>query len=645
MCGIIGTININRKPVVSVILERMTDALAHRGPDARGIFIDRFIGLGHRRLAILDLSKLANQPMVSNDSRFTITYNGEIYNFKEIRKELENLGYRFKSKADSEVVLYAYAQWKEGCVNHFNGMFAFAIWDKETNELFIARDRYGIKPLYFWQSGNLLIFASEIKAFFEHPEFKKELDLEVLLEYFTFQNTFTYRTLFKGVKLLAPGNFIKINLTSSFKLEQRQYWDFKFEEEKNIRSESEYTEEFDRLFKQAVKRQLTSDVEIGSYLSGGIDSGSITAIASQNFKDLKTFCIGFDLSSASGLELSFDEREKAEHISYLYQTEHYEMVLKSGDMKRCVPDLVWALEDLRLGQCYPNFYASKLASRFVKVCLSGCGGDELFAGYPWRYYKALRSKDFDDYIDGYYKYWQRLVPNKTLQGLFAPIWQDVNGVWTRDIFKNVFNQYKLIPDSPEDYINHSLYFETKTFLHGLLVLSDKLSMAYGLEERVPFLDNDLVDFALKVPIRFKLRDVDSILNIDEDEFAKKEKYANSTNDGKILVRKALSKYIGEAFSNQSKRGFSGPDASWFKGESIKYIKEEILNKNAAIYNFFDYHVVASLINDHLEGIKNHRLFIWSLISFEAWLKIFLFKDSVHNVSRGNNFNENILLKK
>ncbi|MEW5758342.1 MAG: asparagine synthase (glutamine-hydrolyzing) [Candidatus Omnitrophota bacterium] len=623
MCGIVGIINKNGQQVYNSILQTMTSALRHRGPDGEGLYIDENVGLGHRRLAIIDLTVKGRQPMATEDKRFVITYNGEVYNFREIRKELEKLGYYFKSNTDSEVVLYAYAQWKEDCVKRFNGMFAFAVWDKIERKLFFARDRYGIKPLYYWQNEKVLLFASEIKAFFEHPEFKRELDHEVLLEYFTFQNTFTYKTLFKGVKILPPGNFLKINIRECIQAEQKQYWDFHFEEEKNIKSENEYLEEVDRLFNQAVKRQLVSDVEVGSYLSGGIDSGSIVAIASQHLKDFKTFCIGFDLSSASGLELSFDEREKAEHISYLYQTEHYEMVLKSGDMKRCIPNLVWALEDLRLGQCYPNFYAAKLASRFVKVCLSGCGGDELFAGYPWRYYKALRAKSFDEYTQGYYKYWQRLVPNKTLQGLFAPIWQDVNGVWTEDIFKNVFNSHKLVPQKPEDYINHSLYFEAKTFLHGLLILSDKLSMAQGLEERVPFLDNNLVDFGLKVPVKLKLKNINSILDIDEDEFVKKEKYFEKMNDGKVILRKSLRKYSGDSITNQYKQGFSGPDASWFKGESVEYVKELLMDKKANIYNFFDYKTTNNLINDHLQGKQNRRLFIWSLLNFEWWCKIFL----------------------
>jgi asparagine synthase (glutamine-hydrolysing) len=601
----------------------MMATLSHRGPDGDGFYKDSFVGFGHRRLSVIDLSPAAAQPMLTRDKRFVITYNGEVYNFNDLKNKLKKQGVKFSSNSDTEVVLNSLSLWGKKAIDLYNGMFAFALWDKQEEILTLARDRYGIKPLYYWQNGSVFLFASEIKAFLKHPEFRAALDPHRLLEYFTFQNIFTDNTLFAGVKIIPPGTYATLDLKAGHKMDFKRYWDFHFEEENNIRTEKEYCLELDRLFKQAVKRQLVSDVEIGSYLSGGIDSGSITAISSGFFKELKTFCIGFDLSSASGMELSFDERQKAEHISYLYQTEHYEMVLKSGDMKRCLPNLVWSLEDLRLGQSYPNFYASKLASRFVKVCLSGAGGDELFAGYPWRYYRSLKSKNFQEYIDGYYKYWQRLAPNTTLKELFSPLEDEVKGVWTRDIFESVYGNHKLVPKTQEDYINHSLYFEAKTFLHGLLIVEDKLSMANGLEVRVPFLDNDLVDFALKIPVKMKLRNIDEILRIDEDELAKREKYFQKIHDGKIILRKAFEKYVGKKVVHQQKQGFSGPDASWFKGESIDYVKKLLLDRNANIYDFMDYKTAKSLIYEHIEGKHNHRLFIWSLLCFENWLELFL----------------------
>ena len=367
-----------------------------------------------------------------------------------------------------------------------------------------------------------------------------------------------------------------------------------------------------------------SDVEIGSYLSGGMDTGSITSIAASQLPYIKTFTCGFDLHSASGLELAFDEREKAELMSYLFRTEHYEMVLKAGDMERILPKLAWHLEEPRVGQSYPNFYAAQLASKFVKVILSGTGGDELFGGYPWRYYRAVVNDNFEQYIDKYYVYWQRLIPNKTIKEVFTPIWNEVKHVWTRDIFRNVFKKHASSFERPEDYINHSLYFEAKTFLHGLLVVEDKLSMAHSLETRVPFLDNDLVDFAMQVPVGLKLRSLTDVIRLNENEPGwKTKKYFEKTRDGKLILRKTMERYIPKEITQGEKQGFSAPDASWFKGGSINYIRALFFNGKASIYDFLDKTSVQSLINEHLEGKQNRRLFIWSLLNFEWWLRRFI----------------------
>ena len=625
MCGIAGIFNYNGEPVSPVLLRRMTDSIAHRGPDGEGFFIDSFVGLGQRRLAIIDLSPAGHQPMRTEDGRFVIIYNGEVYNYQEIRIELESLGHCFRSKTDTEVVLHSFAQWGEDCLNRFNGMFAFAIWDKGKNELFIARDRYGIKPLYYTFSDNSFIFASEQKAILKHPSLKKEVDLETLMEYFTFQNIFTEKTLLKNIKLLPAGCYSKVQLgVPSDSLVVVRYWDYDFIEPENPVTEKEYVEELDRLFCQAVNRQLVSDVDVGAYLSGGMDSGSITAIAATQLPYIKTFTCGFDLNSASGLELSFDERAKAELMSYLFKTEHYEMVLKAGDMERIMDKLVWHLEEPRVGQSYPNYYAAQLASKFVKVVLSGAGGDELFGGYPWRYYRAVVNDNFDEYIDKYYLFWQRLIPNKEIKELFKPVWNDVKNVWTRDIFKDVFKKPLSKVTTPEEYINHSMYFEAKTFMHGLLVVEDKISMAHSLETRVPFLDNDLVDFAMKLPVKLKLQNLKEVIRLNENEHGDKStKYFQKTKDGKLLLRKMMGRYIPNYVTDAEKQGFSAPDATWFRGESIDYVKTTLCKENASIYNYFDKAVVSRLLNDHFEGKQNRRLFIWSLLNFEVWCKEYL----------------------
>ncbi|MBE9207143.1 asparagine synthase (glutamine-hydrolyzing) [Nostoc sp. LEGE 06077] len=623
MCGITGILNLDGDPVSPVILKKMTDAIAHRGPDGEGQYIDNGLGLGHRRLAIIDLSPAGHQPMSTVDGQLIMTYNGEIYNFNELRIELESLGYQFRSRTDSEVLLYAYAEWREKCLERFNGMFAFAIWDKRRRELFLARDRYGIKPLYYTNTGTKFIFGSEVKAIMAHPDYPRSIDFEGLLEYLTFQNFLTDKTLFKDIKLLPAGTYMCLSLDTQ-KSVQQQYWDYHFVEPDNPLDDREYLEELDRLFRQAVSRQLMSDVELGAYLSGGIDSGSITAIAAQQLPYIKSFTCGFDLNSASGVEVSYDEREAAEYMSYLFKTEHYEMVLKAGDMERVMPRLAWHLEEPRVGQSYPNFYVAQLASKFVKVVLAGTGGDELFAGYPWRYYRAVVNNDFEHYVDKYYSFWQRLLSPEEIKNVFQPIWSKVEHISTKDIFSSVFKQHSVELTRPEDYVNHSLYFEAKTFLHGLLVVEDKLSMAHSLETRVPFLDNDLVDFAMKIPTRLKLGNLTEVIRLNENEPGNKtDKYFQKNKDGKLLLREVMSNYIPKVLTERVKQGFSAPDASWFKGESIDYVRRTIENNHAKIYNFLDQSAVSQLVDEHLQGKANRRLLIWSLLNLEKWCSLFL----------------------
>ena len=623
MCGIAGVFERSGAPVSRDVLEAMEEAIAHRGPDGRGHHLGDGIGLVNRRLAIIDLSPAGAQPMSNERGDLVITYNGEVYNFVELRAELEGRGHRFRSHTDTEVVLHAYQEWGPAAVERFNGMFGLAIWNARERTLFIARDRFGVKPVYYAQIGSTFLFGSEIKAMFEHPAFEVRVSLPHVLEYFTFQNIFTDGTLFEGVKLLPAGHHLTLAAGATDVRPQR-YWDYNFREEPTTASDTEFGEELDRLFRQAVQRQLVSDVPVGAHLSGGMDSGSITAVAAQSLPYIATFTVGFDMTSRMGIELGVDERPKAEAMSYLFKTEHYEAVLKAGDMERCLPDLVWHLEDLRVGQSYPNFYVSRLASKFVKVVLAGSGGDELFAGYPWRYYRAVVNEDFDHYIEKYYRFWHRLLPNRNMPELFTPdIWKEIGQLRTIDIFRESFPDIGP-PQTPEDYVNHSLYLEAKTFLHGLLVVEDKLSMAHSLESRVPFLDNDLVDFAQTLPLRLKLRDLEHVVKLDENEPGPKtERYFQATRDGKLLLRRIMQKHVPASITDQVKQGFSGPDSSWFRGDSLNYIRDMLFDPQASIYQYFQPATVQGLISDHLEGRANRRLLLWSLISFEQWCRTFL----------------------
>ena len=619
MCGIAGIFNIDSAPISSTVLKRMTDAIAHRGPDGEGQWSEGPVGLGHRRLAILDLSPAGHQPMMSASQRYVLSYNGEVYNFKELRIELEAKGYQFHSNTDTEVVLNSWDCWGADALSRFNGMFALAIWDRQQKSLTLARDRYGIKPVYYSHNGGSFLFGSEVKAMLPHPQFNARMDTRGLREYFTFQNFMNSTTLFAGVELLPAGSHLTISREQS-NAQPVEYWDYDFREPVQELSREEYIEELDRLMIQAVNRQLVSDVGVSAYLSGGMDSGVLTSLASKQLAYMNTFTVGFDMNSASGVELAFDERANAERMSHAFKTEHYEMVLKAGDMERCMSDLVWHLEEPRVGQSYPNYYAAKLASKFGKVVLAGTGGDELFGGYPWRYYRAVVNDDFEHYIDKYYDFWQRLVDNSTQKKLFEPIWGDVKDVWTRDIMAGVFKHHARHLTRPEDYVNHSLYFEAKTFLQGLFVVEDKLSMAHSLESRVPFMDNDLVDFAMKLPVKYKLGNLQKVVSVNENELSK---YYQRTNDGKLLLREAMTRHLPKEVISREKQGFSAPDASWFKGESIDYVKDRLLNRNAKIYDYLDYKCTEAMLKEHFDGKTNRRLLIWSLLNVEEWCGQFL----------------------
>jgi asparagine synthase (glutamine-hydrolysing) len=622
MCGIVGICNRRGDAVSPNLLKRMTDIISHRGPDSEGHYTDGPIGLGHRRLAIIDLSPHGHQPMANETGDVIIVFNGEIYNFQKLRVELEARGHQFHSQTDTEVIIHAYEEWGDDCVQRFNGMFAFAIWDKPNQRLFLARDRYGIKPLYWYFAGETLMFASEIKAILENPKVNREICYPALNEYFSFQNIFSDLTLFEGIRLLPPGSTMAFEMRSTQNPRIRGYWDYPFPREPWELKESECIDHVHHLFQQAVTRQLVSDVPIGSYLSGGMDSGSITCIAANHVERLTTFTGGFDLSSASGLEIGFDERQAAEVMANRFKTEHYEVVMHAGDMEWVLPKLIWHLEDLRVGQCYPNYYVSRLAGKFVKVVLSGAGGDELFGGYPWRYYRGFNSGNSQEYFRRYYDFWQRLVPDEDKCKLFN---HDTRRKMTEhstfDVFRDVFKNYYGSFNNNEDYVNASLYFELKTFMHGLLVVEDKISMAHSLETRVPFLDDDLVEFAVRIPPKYKLKNLErAAIPMDENKQAKRQIYEFETSDGKAVLRKAMNRFIPVEITDRAKRGFSAPDASWFRGESIDYINQFLRDPKARIYDYLSPEYVSHVLDQHCSGTANRRLLIWSFLSLEWWLR-------------------------
>ena len=686
MCGIAGAVSLNHELLQVERLKPMVDVIAHRGPDDAGYLVyqtgtDHPLGqdftdsqfqevcpllpvidspsgrrilhsekwnlfFGHRRLSIIDLSPRGHQPMCDPSHRIWLIYNGEIYNFSEIRQELKSLGYHFSSASDTEVIIHAYHQWGTDCIHRFNGMFAFALYDSLNQKVWLARDRFGIKPLYYTLTNEgTFLFGSEIKSILEYLSERPDVDLAALNEYFSFQNIFSDRTLFSRIKLLPPGHCLELDLSNAGnndcgslqntnligqKISKTKYWDFNFGQETNV-PENELEDQLYDLLTQAVKRQCVSDVPVGSYLSGGMDSGTVTAITASVFGRISTFTVGFDLAEAAAHELSFDERELAGYMANLFQTEHHERVLHSGDMEAVMESLIWHLEDLRVGQCYPNYHAAQLASKSVKVVMSGTGGDELFGGYPWRYAAAI-GNNVESYTDNYYRYWQRLVYNREKSLLFNQevtnqlCSMDIDGAipfknHTLTAFRNVYPK-DIRCNSREEQVNHSLYFECKTFLHGLLVVEDKISMAHSLETRVPLLDNDLVDLACQTPVRHKIANLYHWKAFDANSPRTGKVNLERTDAGKDILRKTMRRIIPQSITQAKKQGFSAPDESWFRGSSEKYVRDLLLDDKARINEYLNPEYVRQVIETHNSGVENKRLMIWSLLSFEWWLKQF-----------------------
>jgi asparagine synthase (glutamine-hydrolyzing) len=631
MCGIGGILNINGAPVADKHLQAMASAIAYRGPDGDGLYTNVNVGLLHRRLAIIDLTDKGKQPMTSANGRWTVVFNGCIYNYKELKKELEQKGNRFTSQTDTEVIVEGLAAYGPAFIERLNGMFAIAAWHADESSLYLSRDRFGVKPLYYWCNGKTIVFASEIKAIRQHPDFVMDVDYGALNQYFTFQNVFTHDTLFKGVHMLPPASTAKVNVHTT-QIKPVVWWDYDFTNVDEHISFEDAVNLTKSGFETAVERQMVSDVPVGSYLSGGMDSGSITAIASKHIPRISTFTAGFDMTEVTGVEANYDERRDAQLMSNYFNTQHYEQVINAGDLRWSLPRLVWHLEDLKAGMSYPHYYISRLASKFVKVCLQGTGGDELYGGYPWRYYRVFRSLNQQEFFNNYYSFWQRLVNDEDKKQLFtAHTYHAINVDQPRKIFESVFTfNNNLRYDTPEQQIANSLYFEIKTFLPALLTIGDRLSMAHGLEERFPFLDNDLVALGQKIPVRHKLANLGDMMRIDENEFGNKFSKYMEYNDGKTVLRSAMKDYLPPAVLSRKKQGFSAPDASWYRGENAAYVKELLLDRTPACAAFINTRYLEKIIHEHIDKHINHRLLLWSFLCFEWWCRIFINNESIDN---------------
>lgn len=598
MCGIAGIVDLSGAPARADDLRRMCDLLAHRGPDGSGEWVSGSVALGQRRLSIVDLSERARNPMPNEDQTVWATVNGEIYNHQELRSDLGQRGHVFRSDCDTEVILHLFEELGSECVSRLNGMFAFGLWDVSRRRLLLARDRFGVKPLYYTVVGNTLAFASEVKAFLALPGFRVKPDVRAMAEHFTFQNTFGERTLFEDVKLLPAGHYL---MCEDGQIRTRQYWDLRFEPDASL-SLQESAHRLREHFERAVDRQLMSDVPLGTYLSGGMDTGAISAVAATQIPRMHTFTCGFAVpEGASSLEQYFDERDASRDLARLLGTVHHELELGSDAMTPALPAVVWHLDEPRVGISYQNYYTAELVRRHVTVVLSGCGGDELFAGYPWRY-EAVLGFQPAAFEEAYYGLTTRFLTDDQKRGLFTPeIRRALGDFSTRDAFRDVLENC-----DADDPLNRALYFDFKTFLNGLLLVDDKLSMAHSVEARVPFLDNDLVDFVATIPSEFKL----------------------AQGRSKIVLREALRGLLPQETLNRRKQGFTPPDETWYKGKSLAYIEDLVLGSRARDRGYFEPGAVRGILDDHLRGRRNNRFLIWSFMCFEWWNRLFVDREPI-----------------
>lgn len=604
MCGIAGLIGLPLAADARERCERMVDAIRHRGPDGRGVVLRPGIAFGHARLAIQDLSLAASQPMASADGTLLVVFNGEIYNHAALRRELRARGGVLRTRSDTEVLLAAYQAWGEAFVERLNGIFAFALYDSRQDRVLLARDRLGVKPLYWRHGPNALAFGSEIKALAAAEGQAPAVDAAALREYLVFQNHLGLRTLFQGVELFPPATLAVVRLQDR-SVRLRRYWQARVRPLPEPREV--LRERLSQALREAVGRQVQADVPVNAFLSGGIDSGAIAALATAATGRLQTFTCGFGLQGATREELAFDERASAEQVAARLGSEHYETVLQADDFLARLHDWAWHAEEPRVGSSFPNFCIAHLASRFTKVCLSGTGGDELFAGYPWRYQAALQATDADGFIRAYHATWRRMLSGPDHERLTQPL------PGARDQGFDAFDQHlrdalSRVEDSTHPFADAALLFETETFLHGLLVVEDKAAMAHGLEVRVPLLDNEMVDLALATPLAYKL--------------GAPQAGGPSHANGKQILREVLAPHVPAGIASARKQGFSPPFESWFRQGLRDWIESEVLGPRAPLADLLHRPTALRLWGEHQRGEANHRLLVWGLVALHLALASF-----------------------
>jgi asparagine synthase (glutamine-hydrolysing) len=626
MCGICGKLNFDPgEPVEPELVQAMMDRIAHRGPDGAGAFVSGAVGLGHRRLSIIDLST-GDQPMCNEDGSVWVVYNGEIYNFRELRADLQRRGHRFKSTSDTEVIVHLYEELGDACVARFEGMFAFALWDAKRRRLLLARDRVGIKPLYIANTGRALLFASEIKSLLAEPGVGRRVDPQAVDRFLTYYYLPGEATLFDGIEKLPPGHYLTV---SSGRVAVRRYWDLPLEAADPALPFAAAVDRLRNLLKEAVERHLISDVPVGVLLSGGVDSAGVLAhAAAHTAEPLHTFTMGFEGRGFA------DERPYARLAAAAFGTRHHEVTMTAAEFRDFLPRYVWHMEE---PVCEPPavalFFVSRLArDSGVKVLLSGEGGDEAFAGYQdyrnllylerlkaafgpfksvlragfaalasagWRrgrHYADLVPASVDDYY--YSRTSTPTAPfNRGKESLYLPGFKAMLGTRRSDAPTRCL----LETTAQHSLLGRMLYVDTKTWLpDDLLVKADKMTMATSVELRVPLLDASILQFAASLPDRYKV-------------------------DGrnlKRILKAALAPIVPPQILARRKAGFPVPYAQWLRGELKDFVRDALLGPDAHLGAYFSRPAVARLVQEHIDG-EDRAKEVFSLLVLELWHRRFM----------------------
>ncbi|HSK63615.1 MAG TPA: asparagine synthase (glutamine-hydrolyzing) [Pyrinomonadaceae bacterium] len=628
MCGINGIAFSSRsgRTISRSVIEAMRDVITHRGPDDEGLFIDHNVGLGHRRLSIVDVLR-GHQPMTNEDATLHITYNGEIYNHADYRESLEAKGHVYNTHCDTETILHLYEEHGPACVDYLRGMFAFAIWDQRKQELFIARDRLGVKPLYYVHTDDgSLYFGSEIKTLLEAGAVKPEINYAVISDYLANHAPSGEETLFRGVKRLLPGHLLTWRDGA---VSIRRYWDVDFSKDGEVRDDKTYIDQWSELFRESVRLRLMADVPLGMFLSGGIDSSAIAAVMSGMVSaPVKTFSVAFK-------EREANELEYARLVAEAFKTNHHEIVVSPEQFFAALPQLVWHEDEpLAHPSSVALYFVSKLASEHVKVVLTGEGSDEMLAGYGryrrtmWnlalgRKYNKVTPSIARDTIR---KQIENMLPGgrlrQKLMRTFLVLSPEIESIYfdnfavfpapmqqrmfTRETSARIgeidpYVELRRLLERTKDLslLDGLLYADIKTYLHELLMKQDQMSMATSIESRVPFLDHKLVEFTARMPDTMKLR-------------------GGTT---KYVLRESMKGVLPEKILTRSKMGFPVPIGSWFRGQFKSVVDEYVLGERALSRGIFAPEFVRNIVSLHQAG-EDHSERLWSLVNFEMWLRRF-----------------------